>query len=982
MAGRRSRNRSRKPLSKRHGIRYIIKNPAGEIKRQIRLVKWAYFPLPRSFKEIVPYIKKAGGFIFSRDGTIIGMESLAITLALLFILVLGMLSYFKQDLYSLGIFAPNLPGSISYYDRTGKVLLFQDYSSIKRVPVPSSKISKYVKEATVAIEDKNFYHEGGFNLKAIVRAAIHDIIHHGQGLQGASTITEQVVKLNKGWPDPLTVTRKIEELALSVEMASKYSKNQILTAYLNIAPYGNIDYGVQAAAKDYFDENASQLTLPQSAMLAAIPQAPTYYSPFSSSKYNPAVSGNYFSASALIGRQQYILDQMAKQHMITFKQAAAAKKVNVLAEVHKLQSKYHHITAPYFVLAAKEQLLRKYGPKMLKHGAWKVDTTLSVPLQNLANKVTQNNIANIHHYGADEEALVAEQVQTGQVVALVGGVNFNNPKYGQVNYAQANISPGSTIKPYVYSTFINNPKNNAGAGSVLYDIQQPLPGYPCTNKNYPLNGGNCLWDYDFRYPGPETIRYALAGSRNVPAVKAGLMAGLSNVQKTASAMMGYPNSYLCYKPGTNVSTAGTRHQSPCYGSAAIGEGGYLHLDHTVNGLATLGRMGKVIPQTYILSITNSANQKIYQWKQPKPKQVIQPDTAYIVNNILSDPRASYLPGSCSQTNCSPISSFGYKWQRYNGWHIAIKTGTTHNNISGLMTAWTTQYAVATWVGYHSVNKPLTAGGMEIMTEPLARYWMQGALSMLNKKPVNWVQPGNIKVLPAFIQRSHVGLGSQEPGPSKDLFPYWYVPKASQNSSIVIDKVSGLLATSCTPPLAKETLYNGNAAAFSVDAFVTNTSNIPKTYDNVHKCSDIKPSITITPPVNNTCSNTDNSGQGCLIQATITQGTHPLSSARFPGNVTFRINGSIIDSTGVSNNGQTVSFYYRPTSTGTSTLTGTVTDSVLYQGSASITLQTIYTKKQSSSPGSNKNTQPLTTNGNKNSGGLINGGPILKKTLIR
>lgn len=947
-------------------------NPIKELKRQYKLVKKTYFPLPRKFNEVIPYIKRAGGFIFSRDGTIIGFESLAVTVFILFLLVLGMLSYFSQDLYSLGIFAPNAPGSISYYDRTGKILLWQDYHSVKRIPVSSNQISPYIKEATVAIEDKNFYHEGGFNIEAIIRAALHDIIHLGHGLQGASTITEQVVKLNKGWPDPLTVPRKIEELALSVEMADKYSKNQILTAYLNIAPYGNIDYGVQAAAKDYFNENASQLTLAQSAMLASIPQAPTYYSPFSSPQYNPALSTNYFSASALLGRQHYVLDQMAAQHMITTQQAAAAKKVNILAQVKKLQSKYNKITAPYFVLAAKQQIIRKYGAKMLKHGAWKVDTTLSVPLQNLADQVIQKNIPNIHHYGADEEALVAEQVKTGQVVALVGGTNFNNPNYGQVNYAQANLSPGSTIKPYVYSTFINNPKNNAGAGSVLYDIQQPLPGYPCTNKKYPLNGGNCLWDYDFRYPGPETIRYALAGSRNVPAVKAGLMAGLSNVQKTASAMMGYPNSYVCYKPGTNVSTAGTSHQAPCYGSAAIGEGGYLHLDHAVNGISTLGRMGQEIPQTYILSITNSADKTIYQWKQPKPKQVIQPDTAYIINNILSDPKASYLPGYCSATNCSPISSFGYKWQRYNGWDIAIKTGTTHANISGLMTAWTTQYAVETWVGYHTVNKPLTAGGMEIMTEPLARYWMQGALSMLNMKPVNWVQPSNIKVLPAFIQRAHVGLGSVEPGPSKDLFPYWYVPKSNQGSSITIDKVSGLLATSCTPPLARQTIYDGNAAAFSVDKFVTGSTNTPTAYDNVHKCSDIHPSITITPPANNTCSNTDNSGQGCLIQATITQGTHPLSSSRFPGNVSFTINNKVIDSVGVSTSGQTVSFYYLPTSTGTVTLTGTVTDSVLYQGSSSITFQTVDVTKSNtqSSPSNNNSTPPKTNKKQKNGGGLL------------
>jgi membrane peptidoglycan carboxypeptidase len=908
---------------------------------QAGLLKAAFTPFPRSADKIVPYLKRVFTLVFSREGALMGLEALTVAFIVLFILLSAMFSFFKQDLSSLGIFAPNLPGSVTYYDRTGKIVLWQDYNSVKRVPVSSNQISNYVKEATVAIEDKNFYHEGAFSTVSIARAALHDITHLGGGLQGASTITEQVVKMNKGWSDPLSISEKFEELALSVEMAHEYSKNQILTAYLNIAPYGNIDYGVQAAAKDYFNENASQLTLAQSAMLAAIPQAPTAYSPFSSSKYNPAVTANYFDPADLLARQQYILQQMVSQHMISQRQADQAKKVNILAEIQPLHSKFHNITAPYFVLAAKQQLLQQYGLKMLKHGAWRVVTTLSMPLQQLANNEVQNNIPNIEAFGADEEALVAEQVKTGQVVALVGGTNFNNPNYGQINYAQTNISPGSSIKPYVYSTFINNPKHNAGAGSVLYDIQQPLPGYPCTNKNPPTNGGNCLEDYDYRYPGPVTIRYALAGSRNVPAVKAGLMSGLSNVQSTADAMMGVKNAYLCFPPGTNVETATAKQQSPCYGSAAIGEGGYLHLDQTVNGLSTLARLGQEIPQTYILNIKNAADQNIYSWKQPKPKQVINPNTAYIVNNILSDPNASYLPGYCNTTYCSPLSSGGYKWQRYNGWDIAIKTGTTHANISGLMTAWTTQYAVGTWVSYHSVNKPLTAGGMEYMTEPLARGWMQGALSMLKTKPVNWTQPTDIRIDPAYVIRNHVGLGSVEPSPSTDIFPSWYKPKVGQGKAVVIDRVSGLLATACTPNDAKQTIYNDNAAAFSVDQFVTGKNSIPTAYDNIHHCSDQKPSITITPPPNGTCSNTDNSGQGCLITATITQGTYPLSSGKIQGSAVFSINGQTINSTGLGSSPQTINFYFQPTQNGSVTLTGTVTDSALYQTTSSISFTTTY-----------------------------------------
>ncbi len=908
-------------------------------------------------------------FWFSRDGAIMSLKIIGIFIVLSFFLVVGMFAYFKKDILAFNsISGSNLGGSISYYDRTGSVLLWQDYKSVKRIPVSFNNISPYMRDATVAIEDKHFYHEGGFDFMAILRSAAHDILKSGNGLQGASTITEQVVKLNKGWQDPLSIQEKIEEIGLSVVLSRDYSKQQILNAYLNIAPYGNIDYGVQAAAEDYFHTSAANLSLAQSAMLASIPQAPTAYSPYSSPVYNPAVSSNYFDVNGLTIRAHYVLDLMAQQGYITQAQANAAKQVDVLAQVQSIQSEYSNIKYPYFDLAAKQQLLNTYGQQLINHGTWKVDTTLSVPLQDLADTVTAQNAPNALRMGADEEALVAEQVKTGQVVALVGGENFNNPIDGQINYAQININPGSTIKPYVYSTFINN-SHDVGAGSVLYDVQQPLPGYPCTNKNLPSNGGNCLEDYDFRYPGATTVRYALAGSRNVPAVKAGLMAGLPNVQSTASAMMGYPDAYRCYQPNTNVFTDGPAQEVPCYGSAAIGDG-FLHLDQTVNGLATLGRLGQEVPQTYILKITDSNGNTIYQWKQPKPVQAIKTDTAYILDNMLSDPRASYLPGSCSAVTCTPLSSFGYKWQRYNGWDIAVKTGTTNSGQSGLMAGWTTQYAVISWAAYHTVNTVLTAGQMEYITEPMTRGWMQGALNQLNMKPVNWVQPSDIKVLPAYVQTVHVGLGSIEPGPSKEIFPSWYTGKNATGSNEVIDKVSGGLATSCTPADAKESLFSGgNASTFSADQFyppnqVTSSNSAspattPTTYDTVHQCSDVPPNLTITPSLdaNNVCANTDNNGAGCVIALTASQGTHPLGGGSFGGTIDLSINNTLVKTFTITDAAPTVTFYYNyvPTSTGSVQVSATVTDSVLYQFTPPVvTLATQYNTPASTT------TTPTTT----------------------
>ncbi len=972
--GTNSKSRNRRPANKTGSLQVnrSLTNRRKERKANQKSKKAEYLAsLPKDpWKRLAARLKPKHlvDYWFSRDGAIMGLKVIGIVIVLCFFLIIGIFAYFKKDILSFtSISGNNLGGSISFYDRTGKVLLWQDYSSVKRIPVSSNQISPYMKEATIAIEDKNFYHEQGVDFGSILRSGIHDIIHHGQGLEGASTITEQVVKLNKGWTDPLSIKEKIEEIGLSIALSRDYSKSQILTAYLNIAPYGNIDYGVQAAAEDYFHVSAANLTLAQSAMLASIPQAPTAYSPYSSPTYNPAVTANYFDEPALTARAHYVLQQMVLQHMISQAQANAALKVNVLAEVHQIESKYSNIKYPYFDLVAEQQLIKTYGQKLISHGAWKVDTTLSIPLQNLAQQEIAANANNaLYVGGADEEALVAEQVKTGQVVALVGGENFNNPIDGQINYAAISINPGSTIKPYVYSTFINN-SNDAGAGSVIYDVQQPLPGYPCTNKNLPQYGGNCLEDYDYRYPGPETLRYALAGSRNVPAVKVGLMAGIQNIQNEASKMMGYPDAYRCYATNSNPLTDGPNQQVPCYGSAAIGNG-YLYLDQTVNGLATLGRLGQEIPQTYILSITDSTGNVIYQWKQPKPIQVLKTDTAYIMDNMLSDPRASYLPGSCSAVTCTPLSQGGYKWQRYNGWDIAVKTGTTNEDQSGLMAGWTTQYAVISWAGYHTINKVLKLGTMEAITEPMTRGWLEGALNMLHTAPINWVQPSDIKVIPAYVQTVHVGLGSEEPGPKDEIFPSWYIGKGSTGGTEVIDKVSGGLATSCTPADAKETIDLSNAAStFSVDKFYppnqnTSSSNTSSTfYDDIHNCSDQPPSLVITTSSASSSSSCDNT---CQIVLTATRGTHPLGGGNFGGTISLSINGSVVKTWNVSNSPSTVVYTYNPTTTGTANISATVTDSVLYQTTQTTQINTQYTAP---TPTTQSTTQTGTTQSTSQTG---------------
>lgn len=844
--------------------------------------------------------KRVFKYWFSREGAIMALKLTGIGIVALFLLMVGVFAYFRKDLPNIkDISGDELGGSITYFDRSGQTPLWQDYDAVKRIPVTSDNISKHVKNATIAIEDKNFYKHGAFDVQGIARAAFNDIFKKGGTKQGGSTITQQLVKLNQNWTNDRSLTRKFKELILAVELEREYSKDDILTGYLNIAPYGNIQYGVESAARDYFGKSAKDLNLAESAMLAAIPQAPSFYSP-----YGPA-----YSPEDLTGRQHYILDQMANQNMVTKSEVEEAKKIDLLSNIRPVQPKYEGIKAPYFVLAAKQELEEKYGDKTVQRGGWKVTTTVDMRLQDIAEKQISKGMAQVKKQGGDVAAFAATDVKTGQMVALVGGPDFNNETYGKVNYAKQWLPPGSSFKPYDYATMINE-TDNTGAGSVLYDVQAKITDdqYPCTIKARPKDGGNCLYDYDFKFPGPVTIRYALGGSRNVPAVKAMLTVGTEKVISTAEAM-GLKSGYKCFADEFQ------KVEDKCYASSAIGDGAYLHLDEHSNALATLSRMGNALPQTYILKINDARGKTIEEWKQPKGKQVLKPDTAYIINDILSDPKASYLRND-------------RKFHNYKGWKFAIKTGTTNDSKDALMISYSTQYSAVAWTG-NNLRKEMS-GSMESMTQPIVQGWMREAHD--NLKAENWVKPSDVKTMPAYVIRSKISNQSEVvPSPSEDIYPSWYKQPTKQGgSSQVRDKVSGKLATSCTPEAAKENQNNANDNIFSADIFMGKKNDSGSSApDDIHNCSDVKPQATLTAPAN--CMGS------CVFTVTVTQGTHALSSDKFPGNVELLINGQQVQSQAVSASPSTITFAYTPTTTGSVSVEARVTDSVLYSAGESATV---------------------------------------------
>ncbi len=839
--------------------------------------------------------KRMYAYWFSREGGIMALKITGIGIIAGFLLLVGLFAYFRKDLPNLkDISGNNIGGSIRYYDRTGKHLLWEDFDAVKRVPVESTEMADYLRQATIAIEDKDFFNHGGFDVRGITRAALNNVT--GGSTQGGSTITQQLVRLTQsGVGKEQTYTRKLKELILSVELERSYSKEEILTGYLNTAPYGNVQYGVETAARDYFQKSAKNITLDEAAFLAAMPQSPSYYSPYGSS-YNP---------EALIGRMHYILDEMERQGMISAEDRDEAKQVKILAKVKEPKPKYTGITAPWFVLTAKESLEERFGGETVQRGGWKVTTTLDLDLQRVAERKVNEGAAQIRAQGGNVAAFVAEDVKTGQIVSLVGGTDFTNEEYGQNNYARYRLPPGSSFKPYDYAALIEK-SENIGAGSVLYDTQGPIPGYPCTNKARPP-AGNCLWNYDFRYPGPLTLRYALGGSRNIPAVKAMLTVGVDETIAVADSM-GLKSGYRCYEDEELTN------EGQCYASSAIGDGAYLKMDEHVHAFGTFARNGKLIPQTYILKIVDAGGKTVTEWEEQKGEQAIREDTAYIISDMLSDPRASYL---------------SRKPHRFNGgqgeWKFAVKTGTTNDSKDGWMMGYSSKYAAGVWVGYHNRRVEMS-GFMENMTQPIWQGWMQEAHT--NQKAEDWPKPKGIQTLPAFVVRSHVGVGSVEPSPSTDLFPSWFKKNNIRNKKQTIDIVSNKLATDCTPPRAKKEVTGGDANSFSADQFVEGNRGAINTEekDDVHKCDDVKPSA-------RPASARDLGNGNYQITIDVTQGTHPLSSDRFPGTLTVKIDGKEVHSSKVSGSGN-VRFNYKATSSGTKRISATIVDSVLYDNTNS------------------------------------------------
>jgi penicillin-binding protein 1C len=545
--------------------------------------------------------------------------------------------------------------STKIFDRTGQILLYDVHNNAKRTVVAFEDISHNIKNATIAIEDTEFYQHIGIKPTAIIRAILSNLTP-GSGLtQGGSTITQQVIK-NSVLTTDKTYTRKIKEWILAIKLEKVLNKDQILNTYLNESPYGGSIYGVEEASKTFFGKSAKDVTLAESAYIAAIPQAPTFYSPYGAHK------------DRLDARQKLVLQKMKENNFITddeYKKALEEK-------VTFLQKNTTGIRAPHFALYVKDYLVQKYGEDVVENGGLKVITTLNYDMQEKAEKVISNFAPSLEsQFNASNTAMVAIDPKTGDILTMVGSRNYFDKEIdGNFNVATAFRQPGSTFKPFVYATaFMKGytPDTELFDTETEFSTKCTVEGKPKNPTDDPTKVCYSPEEYDGIFEGPMTIRQALAHSRNVPAVKALYLAGIKDSINTAEAM--------------GITSLKDENQ---YGLTLVLGGGEVSLLDLTSAYGVFANDGIRNQYRSVLSVEDGKGNVLEETKT-NPAQVIPSQIARQINDILSDRKArlSYL---------NPIAD------NLGGRDVAMKTGTTNDFRDVWVEGYTPNLAVGAWAG--------------------------------------------------------------------------------------------------------------------------------------------------------------------------------------------------------------------------------------------------------------------------------------------
>jgi 1A family penicillin-binding protein len=563
--------------------------------------------------------------------------------------------------------------STKIYDRTGTTVLYEIYGEEKRTVLPFEKIPTQVKQATIAIEDAEFYNHPAIDLKSLFRAVFVNL-RHGWGTQGGSTITQQLAK-NVFLSREKTITRKIKELVLAFRLEQKFTKDEILSLYLNQIPYGGTAYGIESASQTYFKKSVADLTLPEIAVLVALPQSPSYYSPW----------GGH--VKELMDRKTLVLSKMRDLGYITTEQYESANKAKIT-----FTQQTSGILAPHFVIAVQDYLNAKYGEDFVRSAGLKVITTLDWNLQQRAEEAVKVGAQrNEELYQGKNAALVAQDTKTGQILALVGSRDyFNKDIDGQFNVVMQGLrQPGSAIKPFAYLAAL---VKGLTPDTILFDV--PTEFDTTKNPENSYQPGN----FDDDFVGPITLRNALAQSRNIPAVKTLYLAGVDNFLKLVKSF--------------GISTLTERGR---YGLSLVLGGGEVKLIDLIDAYSVLSQEGIKHNQAIVLRVEDRKGQVLEEYRDISSR-VIDAQYPRMINNILSSVEAR-----------SPLFHASLNQTIFPGYDVAIKTGTTNDYRDAWSIGYTPNLAVGVWAG-NSNNQPMVRSGGSILAAiPILHAFLSDAL---------------------------------------------------------------------------------------------------------------------------------------------------------------------------------------------------------------------------------------------------------------
>ncbi len=587
--------------------------------------------------------------------------------------------------------------STKIYDRTGEHMLYEVYQNQKRTLVELDKIATSALKATVAVEDKNFYQHGGIQIKSIIRASFNNLIGRRAGSGGASTLTQQLIKNaivgdeRRGFAGYF---RKIKEAILAIRLEKKYTKDQILKLYLNEIPYGSTNYGIESASQSYFHKSALDLTLAESAALAAIPKAPSRY---------------LKDLDALRDRRDLVLALMHDQGYITEEEKKEAQGVAL-----RIFRTGGPMDAPHFVLYVKQLLADKFGERAIDEGGLKVITTLDYEKQKIAEKIVKElGDKNAKNANANNAALVAIDPKTAQILALVGSRDYNNDEInGQFDVATlGKRQPGSSFKPFVYTAAF---EKGYTPETVLYDVSTNFDaraGEDYTPKNY-----------DGKDHGLVTIRKSLQGSLNIPAVKTLYLVGSAN-------MIDFSKKF-----GYTTLTGD-------YGLSLVLGGAEVNLLEHTNAYATLANNGIYNEPVSLLKVTNNLGEDLYEWKETDGQEAVTPEIAATISDVLSDDQARAFVFSLNGNLTLPNRP------------VAAKTGTTNDNKD----AWTLGYvptlAAGVWVG-NTIPTPMKAGGNALAGTIWNRFMRE---TLTSTPPENFPAPPENDALKPVLRGHNDGI---------------------------------------------------------------------------------------------------------------------------------------------------------------------------------------------------------------------------------